>query len=210
MPFQKGNTINNGRVRSKETRDKISLSKKGCISHRKGKTMVQEYGKKKAQEYIKKMSEAHKGYKMPEIQKRKISNSVKREKYLSYWKGKKMSKESNLKRSKTLKGKYIGELSNSWKGGKSFEEYGIMFNKKLKEIVRSRDEYKCQECGYTEKQLGYNLSVHHIDYNKKNNVVSNLISLCKSCHSKTNFNRIEWGKYYKNIIQKQYTIMSRL
>ncbi|NQU99405.1 MAG: HNH endonuclease [Parcubacteria group bacterium] len=39
------------------------------------------------------------------------------------------------------------------------------------------------------------LSIHHIDYNKQNNNPNNLISLCRKCHVKTNFNRNYW-KYY--------------
>jgi len=85
-----------------------------------------------------------------------------------------------------------------WRDGISFEPYGLEFNKELKEQIRKRDDYKCQECGYTEKQLGYKLSIHHIDYNKKNNKPNNLISLCKSCHSKTSFNRENWVEYYNN------------
>jgi hypothetical protein len=44
---------------------------------------------------------------------------------------------------------------------------------------------------------GYKLPVHHIDYDKKNNVPLNLISLCKSCHSKTGYNRDNWIVYYQ-------------
>ncbi|GAG97080.1 unnamed protein product, partial [marine sediment metagenome] len=59
--------------------------------------------------------------------------------------------------------------------------------KELKGQIRRRDNYTCQQCGYTEKKLGYKLSVHHIDYDKKNNNINNLISLCRVCHSQTNF-----------------------
>ena len=34
-----------------------------------------------------------------------------------------------------------------------------------------------------------NLVIHHIDYNKMNNDESNLITLCKVCHGKTNGHR---------------------
>ena len=33
------------------------------------------------------------------------------------------------------------------------------------------------------------LAIHHIDYNKKNNKEENLITLCRSCNVKVNFNR---------------------
>lgn len=96
------------------------------------------------------------------------------------------------------KGEHCGENHPNWLGGKSFEEYTKDFNIKLKEKIRKRDNFTCQECGYTEEQLGYRLPIHHIDYNKKNNSIENLVSLCKSCHCKTNFNRNDWIVYYKN------------
>jgi hypothetical protein len=86
---------------------------------------------------------------------------------------------------------------NWWLGGKSFEPYGVAFNNVLKEQIRERDNYQCQECGYFQKDLGYKLPVHHIDYDKKNNVPLNLISLCKSCHSKTGYDRDNWIGHYQ-------------
>jgi len=41
------------------------------------------------------------------------------------------------------------------------------------------------------------LDVHHINYNKKNCDINNLVSLCRSCHMKTNFNREYWIKYFE-------------
>jgi hypothetical protein len=40
------------------------------------------------------------------------------------------------------------------------------------------------------------LDVHHIDYDKKNGDPRNLVSLCKSCHIKTNYNREYWIEYF--------------
>lgn len=83
----------------------------------------------------------------------------------------------------------------NWRGGLSFEPYGLDFNKELKEEIRDRDEHTCQLCGINEN--GYKLSIHHIDYNKNNNDSWNLITLCKVCHSKTNGNREYWTSYFK-------------
>ncbi len=96
--------------------------------------------------------------------------------------------------------KLSGINSPCWQGGISFEPYGVGFNKQLKKQIRQRDNYICQECKQTEKQLGYTLGVHHIDYNKKNNNINNLISLCRSCHCQTNYNRNDWTKYYNDIV----------
>lgn len=91
---------------------------------------------------------------------------------------------------------HSGKNHYNWQGGKSFEPYGLRFDRELKEQIRKRDEFKCQECGYTQKQLGYKLTVHHIDYNKQNNNPNNLISLCRNCHCQTNFSREDWLKYF--------------
>ena len=40
---------------------------------------------------------------------------------------------------------------------------------------------KCQQCGYNEfKEI---LGVHHIDKNRENNALENLMTLCPNCHS---------------------------
>lgn len=89
------------------------------------------------------------------------------------------------------------EQHHNWKGGKSFEPYGIEFNKNLKRLIRKRDCFTCQKCYISELELGKALDIHHIDYNKKNNDSNNLISLCKGCHIKTNYNREMWEKWFK-------------
>lgn len=44
---------------------------------------------------------------------------------------------------------------------------------------------------------------HNIDYNKNNNDLNNLVTLCHSCHSKTNGNRNNWLNHFKNRSQKE-------
>jgi len=86
-------------------------------------------------------------------------------------------------------GKFIQGKSPSWRNGSSFEPYSLNWTKKLKESIRKRDNYTCQIC-YKKGN-----TVHHIDYNKKNCIENNLITLCKSCHSRTNGkdrNRQKW------------------
>lgn len=91
-----------------------------------------------------------------------------------------------------------GENHWNWQGGSSFEPYGLEFNEDLKEVIRNRDRRKCQICSKIELEEGKRLSIHHIDYNKQNNNPNNLITLCNSCHLKTNFNRDYWIKYFTN------------
>ena len=45
--------------------------------------------------------------------------------------------------------------------------------------------------------VGSVLDVHHIDYNKKNNKENNLLTLCRFCHTRTNFNRNTWIVWFK-------------
>jgi len=77
-----------------------------------------------------------------------------------------------------------------WKGGISKEPYPFEFNKNLKIYVRYIYHNKCQICGKTSRT-----HVHHIDYNKKNICLDNLIPLCRSCHAQTNFDRNYWKSF---------------
>ena len=94
-----------------------------------------------------------------------------------------------------------GSNHHCWINGSSFEPYGSEFNERLKKQIRERDNYTCQECNFTENQLGYKLRIHHIDYNKKNSIPENLISLCKGCHMKSNFNRSDWTTYFRELVK---------
>lgn len=75
-----------------------------------------------------------------------------------------------------------GKLHRNWQGGKSFEPYSINWIETLKRAIRERDHYLCQLCS----QYGDN--VHHIDFNKQNCNPDNLITFCRSCHSKLHRN----------------------
>jgi hypothetical protein len=79
-----------------------------------------------------------------------------------------------------------------------YEVYGKSFNTQLKRLIRSRDNYVCQVCGKTEIENGEALSIHHIDYDKKNCDESNLISVCRPCHSKTLTRREYWKEFFAN------------
>jgi 5-methylcytosine-specific restriction endonuclease McrA len=45
--------------------------------------------------------------------------------------------------------------------------------------VKERDAYKCTSC-----KAENNLLIHHIDHNPQNNEVDNLVTLCRSCHTR--------------------------
>ena len=87
-------------------------------------------------------------------------------------------------------------LKKAWnKGTGTPNEYSEQFLFEYRELIRKRDGRKCQLCGCPEMECKEQLSVHHIDYDKKNDEPTNLISLCRSCHLKTNTNRGYWKEY---------------
>ncbi len=100
----------------------------------------------------------------------------------------------------------IGKLNPNYIHGKAYEPYSKEFNKKLKNYIRNRDNYICQNCDMTEEEhlivYGRNLEIHHINYDKQNCKELNLITLCKSCNIRANFNRDYWQNLYKNKINK--------
>ncbi len=101
--------------------------------------------------------------------------------------------------------KIRGKSNPSWKGGISFDPYGDNFTKKLKKVVLERDNYKCQnpDC-WNKKGNAAILMPHHIDYNKKNCCLSNLITLCRSCNGRANFSRDYWIELYKLVLSKYF------
>ncbi len=130
-------------------------------------------------------------------------------KRIGYWFGRKLSEEHKKKIGRASRGRthteetkrkmslaHQGEKCHLWKGGISFEPYGLEFDENLKEVIRNRDRRKCQMCEKTELENNKKLDCHHIDYNKKNNDPQNLISLCRRCHLKTNHNREYWITYF--------------
>ena len=130
----------------------------------------------------------YKGRKLSEETKKKMSLAQKgNKKFL----GKKHTKETKIKMSKSQR----KEKNHNWQGGKSFEPYTTDWTHTLRQSIRERDKYTCQLCG--KKQGDRALSIHHIDYNKQNNEIKNLISLCISCHIKTNTNREYWKDFFR-------------
>ena len=86
----------------------------------------------------------------------------------------------------------IGIKNPAWNGGSSFAPYPPEFNVILRKSILARDNYICQLCG-AKPEDKRELHPHHKDYDKKNCQFDNLVTLCHSCHSKTNHHRKEWG-----------------
>ena len=70
-----------------------------------------------------------------------------------------------------------------WKGGTAKDIYPDSFYE-IREFIRDRDRNVCQICGKDVSERPRSGHIHHIDGNKKNSDQSNLILLCRSCHSK--------------------------
>jgi hypothetical protein len=178
-----------GMKHSEEEKDKIGKGNLGKIISKKSKRRMS---------IAKKGNKYFLGKKHTDETKLKISLANKGEN--NYWFGKKGNKNP-------MYGK-TGKKAPTWLGGKSFEPYTFEFNKKLKYRIRKRDKYLCQFpcCNKRIKSI----SVHHINYNKKNNYERNLICLCKKHHGQSNWNRDYWEIFYKEIIHKKYNVMNRL
>jgi len=146
-------------------------------------------------------------------------------------KGIKQNQEWKINKSKMMKGKHNSQKTEWKKGkvawnkglhpsietieklskshiidGRSFEPYSIEFNLILKESIRLRDSYTCQICHKTQvenfKKIKRKLCIHHVNYNKKDNRLNNLISLCGLCHLKTNHFRKYYEQYFALILDK--------
>jgi len=70
----------------------------------------------------------------------------------------------------------------------------------LKEQIRKRDKYTCQDCGITQNQIGRKLDVHHIDGDDTNNIEENMITLCLGCHNIREPRRLIKNKGRKNVL----------
>lgn len=191
------------RVRKKLWK-KWRIERKGMLVERsknlskalKGK-QVWNKGKPRSEETKRKISIANKGQVISKETRKKISIANKGHKCPE-------------KVKKILSKLKSGKNNPNWNNGSSFEPYGVAFNKQLKEQIRKRDSYTCQECFrhqdelFTKKGRRYKLHIHHIDYCKKNNCLKNLIALCRSCHAQTNYKRSDWIKYFgkKKLIVK--------
>lgn len=206
IPWSKGLT--------KETDERLAKMGESISKALTGKIFSEEWkrniskamtGKKLSEETKRKISESHKGNKHSEEAKRKISESQKgykhseeaKRKISEAHKGKKMppfSEEHKRKMSEARK----GDKCYLWQGGISFEPYSVDWTRTLRRSIRERDHYTCQLCG--ELQSDRALSIHHIDYDKKNCNPNNLITLCVGCNTKVNSNRENWIKYFRALL----------
>lgn len=121
----------------------------------------------------------------PQLIGRTFSDATKK-KMSESAKNKKLSDEHKRKIGEAEK----GDKNRFWIDGRSYINYPPEFDRALKQKVRRRDKYLCRACNGNAE--GRNGDIHHIDGDKKNSIIDNLILLCDGCHkivhmkSKTN------------------------
>lgn len=102
-----------------------------------------------------------------------------------------------------------GVDEESWNGYITESPYSIEFTQLLREETRMSTN-DCDFLTGEHKDIcndGIELSVHHIDYDKQNSDIRNLIPLSKSNHSKTNANRIFWTRLFTNMQNTRYLLL---
>lgn len=117
---------------------------------------------------------------------RKNMSKSKKDNPTKYWLSKKRPKMKNVKgfnRTGTTpwnKSKQCPQLAKenhwNWQEGKSSEKHSFYFKTLSKQL---RKKANCTLCN-----INNDLVVHHIDLNKENNSLDNLVVLCRSCHAK--------------------------
>jgi hypothetical protein len=84
---------------------------------------------------------------------------------------------------------YSGENAVGWRGGKQPGYRGPGWPR-LAEAIRERDGFRCRRCGKHQDDERTRLSVDHVipyrsfDNREEANQPTNLVALCRSCHSK--------------------------
>jgi hypothetical protein len=200
-----------GKHHTEESKQKMRERKINCVPWNKGLTCPDVDGKRSgdnhwthrmkiSEETRLKRSVALKGKKLPPRTKEyceKMSESKKRQ-YVE-------TPELCKKLSKIRKGRFCGENHPNWQGGLSFGKYCKLFNSRFKERQRAYMGYVCLLCG--SPQNGVKHIPHHVNYDKMmccSDVKPLFVTLCRSCHSKTNFNREYWEEYFTEIIESYY------
>lgn len=99
----------------------------------------------------------------------------------------------------------LGINNPAYINGKGYRGYSLKFVSIRPKILK-RDNYICQKCTQYGTKNHNILTVHHIDYNKENNIKNNLITLCLRCNIQVNGNRDYWYAYFTYLIEKGINI----
>lgn len=208
---QKLREANLGKTHSDAAKEKMSKShKKWFIEHPNSHPMLGKTHSDEAKEKISAHSielwadEEYKKH-MSELMKKRYEDPNERLRTSLAGKGKKRSEETRKKMSDGMK-ELCKDPSRhpSWKGGLSAEPYCWDWSSpEFKEMIKARDGYKCQnpDCWHT---CDVKLTIHHIDYIKKNCDPMNLITVCSSCNSRANGKRDVWKSMYQKMMSYRF------
>ena len=194
-----------------EVRAKISAARKGheVTPETREKLAKANIGRKDSEETRIKKSKASTGRTLSQEARKKISDHMKQNNPV-YMPGvlEKIS-ETKKKWHKDHPGYGNGSNNHNWKGGLSYYPYCPKFNEEFKNRVRAYFDYECVVCGKPEwkNKNHYHHHVHHVDYNKDaccDGQPVQFVTLCHSCHMKTNGSRSRWEKMFLKILYEIY------
>lgn len=142
---------------------------------------------------VRNITEGHRASSLPELSRterwrQRISESVQ-----LLWTDEKRREQSERALRQWLEGRWgdkvLGvHVRNSYPSNWEF----------IKMVIRERDGNVCRLCGTDGR-----LHVHHINYNPTDCRWDNLITLCDSHHTQTNFDRDYWQEYLVGILKEE-------
>lgn len=194
----------NNPMKKKENQEKVRRTIQGLYDE--GKLVAGMTGRKHSNEAKQKLSIIHTG--KPKLYLKGVPKSQEHKKKLSDVRKRLFTEgKINWNISKYNKN-HKKDKHPRWLGEKSFEVYPPTFNKEFKNLIKLRDNFCCLNCNISEqKHIIINrkkLTIHHIDYNKKNTCFINCCTVCNRCNLKANINRKEWVNYYQLLLSKKY------
>ncbi len=154
------------------------MNKKGHPAWNKGlpKEMQPRFGKKHLEETKIKIRNTESGKRLSDETKKKIGNSY-------------IKTENRLRQITNLGRSRKGSLNHLWKGGisRAYKTgyYSIEYRNWRRKVFE-RDNFECQNCS---QKRGKYITAHHIKswakYPKLRYNISNGVTLCEICHSRT-------------------------
>ena len=152
-------------------------------------------GRPLAAETKQKLSKSHAGKR--HTAESKLKNRIAHLGRPGYWTCKHRSDETKRRISEAKCGVSVNrrEQNPNWRGGISSTPYPLEWTPVLRRRIRERDGYACRLCGEPQDDSRV-FPVHHIDYCKAHCDPTNLLTLCPSCHSRTNTNRKRWMEFF--------------
>lgn len=200
------------RIWSQESRDKASRSHRGvCLSQEhKDKIAEAGRGRQASPETIAKLSGSNNhffgkihtketGVIIAEANRKRIWSQESKDKMSESGKARKPASQETRTKMRESKS---GIKNPAYIDGRSFLPYLSEFNEELKESIRKRDHRECQFpfCKERDKERSGKLNVHHIDYDKRNSIPENLITLCVKHNTVVNSHREDWELYFQRAL----------